>query len=134
MVSMAVRVVRRPGWLALVVLLAALLAVLGMAFSVHGQGVASSTPEPRGADAAADGVSVEAVAPVRSVGRPAVEPSPLGVHGSGELVAFGTTPNAAPLPALMRLGGHHASVLPRLRAALRPAVGDRAPPNRLSDL
>lgn len=131
---MAVSVVRRPGWLALAVLLAALLAVLGMAFSTHGQSAASTSPAPRGADAAADGLSVKVVAPVRSIGRPVVEPSPLSVHGPSELVPFGTTPNAAPPPALMRLGDHHTNVMPRLRAALRPAVGDRAPPTRLSDL
>lgn len=126
-----VRPARRPGRLALVVLLAALLTALGMLVDPH-DGV-SAAPESRGADAAAGASFVAAVAPVRAVGRLAAEPSPLGLHGPAAPLLAGTMPGAAPPPALMRLGGQHTNVTPRLRA-VRPTVGDRAPPVRLSDL
>lgn len=124
---------RRPGRLALLALLAAILTALGMSVSPHDDGAVSTTQEPWGADAAADGSFVQAVAPARAIGRLAAEPSLLSVHGPGDLTPFGAMPSTVS-PPLMRLGGQHIRVTPRLRAAHRPTVGDRAPPVRQSDL
>jgi hypothetical protein len=125
---------RRPAGLAVVVLLAAVLAAVGVPVPLHGDGAGSMAPASRGAGAAVDGSLVEVVAPVRAVGRLAAEPSLLGVHGHGEPMLFGTVPSGVPLVALMRLGGHQLRVMPAARAAHRLTVGDRAPPFRLSDL
>lgn len=124
---------RRPGRPAMVTLLAALLTTLGMLVLPHGQDPTSANPQPWGTDATADGAVVTVVVPVRTIGRLAAEPSPLGVHTPAGLLPLGTMPGATPSPTLMRLGGQHTSVLPRLPAAHRPTAGDRAPPARLSD-
>ncbi|RZS43526.1 hypothetical protein EV193_102506 [Herbihabitans rhizosphaerae] len=122
----------RPGRLAVLVLLAALLAALGTSFSLSSPTAAASS-EPRDAGLSVDGSALTVVAPVRGVDRLAAEPSTRGVHGSDELSPFGELPNTAPHAALLRLGVQDTGVTPRFRATQRPTAGDRAPPVRLTD-
>lgn len=114
---------RRPGGLAVLVLLA----VLWTALSVP---VHDGTPESRDDVATLGSSNVAAVAPARTVGRVAAEPSP--VHDA--LTLLGAVPSGVPTFVLAQLESLHAGVTPALRAAHRPTVGDRAPPSRLSDL
>jgi hypothetical protein len=116
--SMTVSGARRPRGLG-VVLLAVLLAVLGMSVALHGDGGAAA--ESRGGGAAVDVSVVQVVVPVRRV---AVES--LGVHGSPSLV--GTVPNGVRSAGLVRLCGLDAEVAPALRVARLVVAGDRAPP------
>lgn len=115
---MTVSGARRPAGPA-VVLLAVVLAVLGMSVALHGD--SGTTAESRGSGAAADASIVKAVAPVRRV--PA---EPLSTHGAPTLL--GTVPNDAAPAVLTRLTGLDTEVAPALRAARRVAAGDRAPP------
>jgi hypothetical protein len=113
---------RRPGGLAVLVLLAVLWTALSV--PVH-DGTSTSRDE-----ATVDSSFVTAVAPARTIGRLAAEPTAL--HDG--LTLLGAVPSSVPAVALARLESSHAGVTPALRAAHRPTVGDRAPPSRLLDL
>jgi hypothetical protein len=114
---------RRPIGLAVAVLLAAVLTALGVSVAAHG--------ESRSSGAAVDN---SLATPARAMGRLAVEPSPISVHGHGELVLFGAVPDGAPATVLPLLSGYGTAATPTPPVAHRPCVGDRAPPLRLSDL
>jgi hypothetical protein len=115
---------RRPIGLAVAVLLASVLTALGVSVAAH-------DAESRSSGAAVDN---SLATPARAMGRLAVEPSPVSVHGHGELVLFGAVPDGAPATVLPLLSGYGTAATPTPPVAHRPAVGDRAPPLRLSDL
>jgi hypothetical protein len=104
-----------------VVLLAVVLAVLGVSVAFHGD--SGTAAESRGAGAAVDASFVQVVAPVRRV---VAEPSPLSVLGAP--VLLGAVPGGVVSAVLTRLSGLDNEVAPVLRAARRVVSGDRAPP------
>jgi hypothetical protein len=101
-----------------VVLLAVLLAVLGLSVALH-EGWAAA--HSRDGGAAVDASVVNVVAPVRRVAA-----EPLSTHGEPTLL--GTLPNGVHPALLTRLVDLDAEMAPALRVARLVVAGDRAPP------
>jgi len=115
---MTVSGARRPGGL-VVVLLAVLLAVLGMSVALHGD--SGNAAESRDAGPAVDASFVQVVAPLRRVAA-----EPLSTHGESTLL--GTIPHGAYPAVVTRLIDLDTEVTPVSRLARLVVAGDRAPP------
>ena len=104
----------------ILLLLAAVLVALGV--SLPGETVATGPDE----GAAVSQSVINAVPPMRDIGRLAADPTLLTVHSPTEV--FALAPNSGPVLTLARLGEQDAGVTLVSRAAVLPVAGDRAPP------
>jgi hypothetical protein len=125
----AVSVVRRAGRVALAMLLAAVLAVLGVSVPAPASGVAAGVPD---AGVGAGGAPVDALAPTWAVGRPVAEPSVARLHGQSDGGPFGTVPPGVNRADLVLADEQPAAgTAVAGTAVLRGSAGVRGPPHTL---
>jgi hypothetical protein len=111
---------RSPARVAWALLLAALVAALGLTVVAPASGVAASARPDAGM--AIGGTPLDAIAPTRAAGGLIAEPS----HVDGPV---GALPSGLPVADLIRLGGWAAPGPAEPRGALRGVAGVRGPPS-----